>query len=88
MDSKNLVTKDWVSQEPLANIEALTANRWHPCQPLLLTYRGTRYYLGSAVFLREDGTSIIRTIYKGLPYETYNDVLAKVIENLPQDPPE
>lgn len=83
--------KDWVlrSEDSVeTNIAAFPANRWYPCRPLLCTYEGTRFYLGSAAFVRADGVAIIRTIHQGAPHETSNDVLRATIEKLPKDPPQ
>lgn len=84
----NKLSKDWVSSEAIiTNLAAVPANRWYPTEPLLCSYQGTRFYLGSAAYVLEDGNVIIRTIHQGAPHESSNDVLRVVIANLPKEPP-
>ena len=79
------LTKDFFLRE-LSKL-CPTVENWHPCEPLLQTRAGKRYYVGLAVFVFLDGRQVLRTIYVGQPNETYNDVFTKTLKLTSQQEP-
>ncbi len=55
----------------------VTAEHYHPNEPLSQTYGGVGYWLGSATYIFIDGRQVLRSVLHGNPSETYNQVLLR-----------
>jgi hypothetical protein len=60
----------------------VTAEHWHPNEPLVQIWSGRRHYLASAIYVFVDGRQVLRNLFCAPGSETPNAVLLRTCEEV------